>query len=240
MKARWIIVSLCLMLVFCTGMQVSAKSYYKKGYNPKNNTIPIPYEGSSQSPNVNMRVSGSDIKTLSKDLDNDGKAEKIELSLKNPKGKITVKINNKTVIQEKKAGEEYSFDMYDINGKTIAVLTAQQDEWTGNITIGFWSGGKFKILKKGLGTSRKWKGSTCVVKAKDKKSKQDTIYVIQGRIYDAYEGKWPKNILKNYKKFSKRTDVVVKQDKYDKYTFNGKKLISRGSDTYYYVAMNCY
>lgn len=240
MKAKWIIVSLCLMLVFCTGMQVSAKSYYKKGYNPKNNTIPVPYEGSSQSPNVNMRVSGSDIKTLSKDLDNDGKAEKIELSLKNPKGKITVKINNKTVIQDKKAGEEYSFDIYDINGKTIAVLTARQDEWTGNITIGSWSGGKFKILKKGLGTSHKRIGSAYVARAKDKKSKQDTIYVKQGCIYDAYEGKWPKNILKKYKKFSKRTDVVVKQDKYDKYTFNGKKLISRGSDTYYYVAMNCY
>ena len=96
------------------------------------------------------------------------------------------------------------------------------------------------MLKKGLGTSHKRIGSAYVVRAKDKKSKQDTIYVKQGCIYDAYEGKWPKNILKKYKKFSKRTDVVVKQDKYDKYTFNGKKLISRGSDTYYYVAMNCY
>ena len=229
--------ALCSALLLSTGVQVEAKDYYKKDFG-----FPAegyePYESmQEQMESLSLDNGGVDnIQKVSskRDFNRDGKDEKLELCVKAlkkaDKAKMTIKLNNKLVASKKTTAGDYELSTYQLSGKTIVVLQWGWDQKYAGVVYE-WKGNKFKEMK----SLAKEHLRFCV--AKEKSTEKEVFYIEYSKqLYNTYGRKWPKKVLKKYKKYAKRKSISATHITYEKYAYQENRLKKIGTDNYYYVS----
>ncbi len=243
MKVKKIVtLALCSALLLSTGVQVEAKDYYQKSYgSPKEGYGPeyIPYEKRQVIDGIDLDLS-SENKARSvagvKDFNQDGKKEKLELCVKpindEGKAKVIIKLNGKTVAIQMTINGEYGISTYKLGTSTIAVLSWGGWDECNNLVAYEWKGNTFKKFKVLDGSI----GNDCGI-TKDKKSKKRVFYIQHNeQLSNHYGEKWPKNVMKKYKKYAKKKATSVTRIVYERYICKSNRLKKLETDNYYYVS----
>lgn len=233
-----VVASVCFSTVFAMCGQSEAKTYYEKKYDDHDNHL-YPYEGEHNGPVAQVHV-GDDYQpqTVTKDFNEDGVSEKVKLTGKISKNyktaKVSVKIDKKTVLKKTISGYiNLSFSTYEVDGQHIAVLLYGDEDYAdGGAFIYKWQkNNTLKFLKK-----VNPKGYLGIFTGKDLKAKRNVLYIVdQVQLSNLYGNKWPKNVLKKYKKYAKQEGTSVTKRTYEKYTYKKGKLKKIATDKYYYV-----
>lgn len=228
---------LCSALLLSTGAQVNAKDYYKKDFGFPGENFKPDYATEEQTYSYSMSLMDCGMNktkktTSKKDFNQDGKLEKIELCVKPVKGKAkaTIKLNNKLVVSKLESSGDYTLLTYQLRGRTIVVLRWGWDQ-SSEAVVYEWRGNKFKEL-----LSLK-KNHLDFYISSGKSDKKEAFYIeFSDQLYNKYGKKWPKNVLKRYKKYANRKSCSATRTTYEKYIFKGNGLKKAATDKYYYVS----
>ncbi|HBZ63036.1 MAG TPA: hypothetical protein DEO89_00115 [Lachnospiraceae bacterium] len=236
------VLALCSALLLSTGVQVSAKDYYQKSYgSPKNGFGPktAAYEKTGVIEYLELAEKDvGEIKAKSvtavKDFNLDGKKEKFELCIKptNDATKAIIKINGKTVATKNTSAIQWGVTSYKLGTKTIVVLYWGGLDSSTSIVAYEWKDNKLKKF-----SEYDYGMEICYGVMKDQKSKKQVFFIQHNeQLSNHYGEKWPKNVLKKYKKYAKKKTTSVTRIVYERYQCKGNKLEKGQTDNYYYVS----
>ena len=229
----------CFSMIFAMCSVTQAKTYYEKKYDDYEHRL-YPHEGECDESIASVAINSVDDKsqTVTQDFDQDGVKEKVKLTGKisknYKKANISVKIDKKTVLKKKiPAYINLSFSTYMVDGQCIAVLMYGDEDYAGGGAFIYrWKkNNTLKLLKKVTP-----KGYLGICTGNDITEKRNVLYVMdQVQMSNVYGSKWPKNVLKRYKKYAKKEGASVTKRTYEKYIYKKGKLKKIATDKYYYV-----
>lgn len=235
-------ITICFSILVMDCHYAEAKDYYDTVYG--NYEYEVPYEGTQGGEIASVYTMDDEKQGViaEKDFNGDGKKEKVKLSLKlknnYKKAKITLKSNNKTLINKTVTSgfiNHVSFSTYKLNGKCISVLMYGDEDFEGGNAIFYrWKSSK-KLVR--LKSNYKAKGYLSIFIAKDKKLGKKVLYICDAeQLYNLYGETWPENVLEKYKEYADKESTSVTKSTYYRFLLKDNHLEkAEAADSYYRI-----